>query len=201
MPPGAVQLNVRPHWKSHALLCSLPRVTPHWCLWQYLDACTHNLPYAPRSGCGLKHVRHHDQTTSCSLLMNSKAIAAATLCAVVLLHDRGYGRLRVTAYVKEGLGAWRYRLFASDDFDTRAQPTTQIASLPGNALVQGSDPVSIANAIEASFPELMASALGPSGPYAIWLKKITATQGDQTFEMEEGSVAQLGGAPIATPYK
>jgi hypothetical protein len=27
--------------------CTCSRVDPHWCLWQYLGACTHNLPYAP----------------------------------------------------------------------------------------------------------------------------------------------------------
>jgi len=54
--------------------------------------------------------------------------------AVAVLHARGYGRLKLLCYIKEGLMVWRHGLFVADTFPRHMRELinrTGVGSLPG----------------------------------------------------------------------
>jgi hypothetical protein len=121
------------------------------------------------------------------------------------LHRRGYGRLKLFSYTKEGIGAWRHWLFASDSFPD------SVSDLP-KSKVGGSIPWlwtptvvghSVANAAEkfsAQNPELMLAALGADPIYVSWYANMLEACPMGVLDMESPFEALVDGSPIDTPY-
>lgn len=128
--------------------------------------------------------------------------ARRLLEAVSALHDAGFGRLRLLCYVKEGLGAWRHRLFVADKFEIMSSTATPLASLPGWPLVRGDTVAEIVDNLKIKFPELMEQARGDIDEYAVWLKHILISHPDGILEMESPYEARLiEGNPIQAPFR
>lgn len=136
--------------------------------------------------------------------MDSKRHAFIIVAAVSRLHQAGYGRLRILCYVKEGISAWRHRLFASDGFKIDQaidQATaTGLYSLPGRSIARGENSKAIAAELIAKYPELMEVAKGPVTDYAIWLRRLLLQHPGAVFEMEEPEHAVIDGKHVDTPF-
>lgn len=132
------------------------------------------------------------------------ARARMLMDAVAELHRRGHGRLKLFAYVKEGLGVWRHWLFASDAFPSSAaelpRPLAH-GSLPGGAIANGSTASELADAIVTSFPDLVAAATGDDAEYVEWYRRMLEAEPDGVLEMESPRRATVGGRGIETPYR
>ena len=121
--------------------------------------------------------------------------------AVRVLHKKGYGRLRLLCYVKEGLPAWRHKLFASDEFAFESGSVVSEGSLPGWPVVRGETPEQIADRIEEKFPDLMMLARGEPGRYAAWFAEVLDTYPEGILEMEVSNSASLiNGGNIRPPF-
>ena len=121
--------------------------------------------------------------------------------AVSALHEAGYGRLRLLCYIKEGLGAWRHRLFAADEFEIMGSTSTPLASLPGWPLVRGESIQEIMDNLQTQYPALLEQARGEIGEYAVWLKQILASYPEGILEMETPYEARLlEGGPLPAPF-
>lgn len=70
--------------------------------------------------------------------------------ALAVLHQRGYGRLKLHCYIKEGLGVWRHCVFASDEFpdNIQAWPGPRChGSIPGHAAFDGGTVEEVAESV------------------------------------------------------
>lgn len=132
--------------------------------------------------------------------MNPHKHAYAIVTAVSRLHQAGYGRLRILCYVKEGLGVWRHRLFASDGFDRESESMTRLYSLPGRPIADGRDSRAIAAELVVQYPGLMAEAKGPPGDYAFWLRRLLLRHPGCVFEMEAPEHALVNGRQMDAPF-
>ncbi len=132
--------------------------------------------------------------------MNARQHAYAILAAASRLHDAGYSRLRIRCYVKEGLGAWRHCLFASDEFNESEGCATDLYSLPGDPIADGRNSRAIAAELVARYPRLMAAAKGPPGDYAAWLRHILLQHPGCVLEMEEPEHAMINGRRVEAPF-
>lgn len=114
--------------------------------------------------------------------------------AVGVLHQRGYGRLKLYCYVKGGLGAWRHWIFASDVFpdSIAAWPGKKSGgSLPGMALFTGVTIDEVAENILSRHPALSESARGRDAVYVDWYKKMLSDYPDGILEMESPYQASI----------
>jgi len=132
--------------------------------------------------------------------MNAKRHAFTIVAAVSRLHGAGYGRLRILCYVKDGISAWRHRLFASDGFNPDDAPGTFLYSLPGRGIATGKNSRAIAAKLLKEFTELMQEAQGPSDSYAVWLRSLLVQHPGAVFEMEEPEHALVNGWRVKSPF-
>lgn len=132
--------------------------------------------------------------------MNAKRHAFTIVAAVSRLHGAGYGRLRILCYVKDGISAWRHRLFVSDGFTFDGAPGTHLYSLPDWAIATGKNSRVVAAKLLEAFPELMQAAQGPSNSYAIWLRSLLVQYPGAVFEMEEPEHALVNGWRVKSPF-
>ena len=122
------------------------------------------------------------------------------------LHRRGFGRLKLYCYVKEGLCAWRHNLFAADTFPSElpAQPCAW-GSCPERPVVSGDSPQRAADELIARRPDLAAAAKGEDPLYTVWFAQLLAHLAQRDFrallEMESPTEAYLGSSRYLTPYE
>jgi len=119
--------------------------------------------------------------------------------AVSKLHSQGFGRLRLFCYVKEGLPAWRHLLFVSEFFQ-RGTCATPLFSVPTNPISLADNSEAIAKEIKDYHPDLIEQARGPFDDYCAWFKKIIEFYPNETFEMEDASIASMGSKRLPTPF-
>lgn len=134
--------------------------------------------------------------------MSPKQQARLIMEAVALLHQRGFGRLKLFCYVKEGLGAWRHGLFASDTFPGSIEDLPKpkaIGSLPGMAIANGDSPEEVADDIVSKHPELANAALGSDHVYVEWYGRMIAEHPHGILEMESSQEAIIAGVRVQQP--
>lgn len=131
--------------------------------------------------------------------MKARHHAFAILAAVSRLYHAGYGRLRIRCYVKEGLGAWRHCLFASDEFNTADRCATDLYSLPGYPIADGRGSRAIAAELVTHYPRILEAAKGPPGEYATWLKQLLLLHPGCVFQMETPEYATVNGRRVDGP--
>ena len=122
--------------------------------------------------------------------------------AVAVLHQRGSGRLKLFCYVKEGLGAWRHCLIASDTFPNRIHDLSEssgLCSLPGSPIAAGDTPQDIADHILLRYPKLVDAALGSDPAYVDWFAQLLAAHPEGVLEMESPRLASMGRVDIHPP--
>jgi hypothetical protein len=128
--------------------------------------------------------------------MSPKHQARLTMEAVALLHQRGCGRLKLYCYIKEGLGAWRHWVFASDEFPddvvTWAGPKSH-GSLPGQESFHGFTVEEVAESILAQCPDVAEAARGQDESYVVWYREMLAAHPDGVLEMESPLRASILG--------
>jgi len=128
--------------------------------------------------------------------MDSIQQARLLMEALAVLHRRGYGRLKLYCYVKEGLGVWRHSVFASDEF-----PDSILAwrgrkfsgSLPGWASFDGETVEEVAESILARHQTVAEAARGHDESYVAWYREMLATYPDGILEMESAHSASICG--------
>lgn len=114
--------------------------------------------------------------------------------AVAVLHARGYGLLKLYCYVKEGLGAWRHWIFASDAFPTNIWHWPGMAahgSLPGHALFDGSTPEDVADSMLREAPQVLDAARGQDATYVNWYREMLLAYPSDVLVMESPSTAEM----------
>jgi hypothetical protein len=124
---------------------------------------------------------------------------------VAELHRRGYGRLKLFCYCKEGQGSWRHWLFASDDFPSSVDdlPTTALhGSVPwlSKPTVKGQSPADAAVKFIADHPEIVSAAKGADMFYVRWYAAMLETYPTGTLEMQSPNVAWINDRKVITPY-
>jgi hypothetical protein len=137
-----------------------------------------------------------------SMHMSPKQHARLIMEAVALLHQRGFGRLKLFCYVKEGLGAWRHGLFASDTFPESIRDLPEpnaTGSLPGMAVANGDSPEEVADDIVSKHPELANAALGSDHVYVEWYGRMIAEHPQGVLEMESPREAVIAGVRVEQP--
>ena len=137
--------------------------------------------------------------------MSEEADARLVMETVAELHKRGYGRLKLFCYIKEGIGAWRHWLFASDGFpgDVSDLPRTALhGSIPWlwTPTVVGNSAAEAANNFMEANPELAAEAQGVDANYTQWYSEMLRSKPLGILEMESPNMAMLDGQEIDTPY-
>lgn len=130
--------------------------------------------------------------------------ARHVLEAVRELHARGFGKLKIFCYVKEGIGAWRHSLFASESFPDREshipRPRAD-GSLPDWPVAEGETGEEIAAEILRRRPDLCASAKGLDSEYVTWFSNVLAQFPDGILTMDRPDAAAIiGECSINTPY-
>lgn len=132
--------------------------------------------------------------------MQPKNQARLIMEAVSVLHERGFGRLKLFCYFKEGLGAWRHMLFVSDTFPDHIRDLPELTvhcSLPGWPVSWGNTPEEIADGIIAKYPQLMEAALGSDDPYVTWYRSVLAENPKGILQMESSKVAVINGVSLS----
>jgi len=132
--------------------------------------------------------------------MEPKQHARKIVEAISLLQEAGYGNIRINCYIKEGLGAWRHQIFASEAFEKKKDKSTGLFSIPGNPIATGETAEEIANEIIKNYPEIMGAAKSPPTAYSSWLKEALKDNPDGAFQMELPDVAIIGRKKISTPF-
>lgn len=126
--------------------------------------------------------------------------------SVAELHKRGYGRLKLYCYLKEGVAAWRYWLFADDKFpDTlEATPKPKLhGSIPWlwTPTIDGNTPEEAADRFIQDNQALAEAARGSDPLYVNWYAEMITLDPFEILEMESSTVAWLGRlGEIRTPY-
>lgn len=126
---------------------------------------------------------------------NSYLLARFILDAVSTLHTRGYGRLKIHCYAKDGIGAWRHTLFASDAYPAvggfgELPPPIAHGSAPGWAVAHGNSSTEVADQIERRYPELMRAARGPESEFVRWYQDLLSAHPGKAFEIEHPDMAR-----------
>lgn len=120
--------------------------------------------------------------------------------AVGELHRRGYGRLKLYCYIKEGLGRWRHILVAADDFpsDPLRMPPECVLFGPADEAYgcDFTDPVALADSFEGD-RDFFSLARGLDEAYVTWYREMleqTAPWGIVTMESpDKASFYYYGG--------
>lgn len=128
--------------------------------------------------------------------MSSRQQARLLMEALAVLHQRGYGRLKLFCYVKDGLGAWRHWIFASDEFPNNIvawQGPKQGGSLPGWGIFSGATAEEVADDILSRHPHLAEAARGRDDVYVSWYQQMLADHPEGILEMESPCRASIDG--------
>ena len=128
--------------------------------------------------------------------MSPKHQARLIMEAVALLHQRGYGRLKLYCYFKEGLGAWRHWVFASDEFPDSVEawvgPKSR-GSLAVQESFQDFTVEEVAESILARWPDVAEAARGQDKNYVVWYRELLAAHPVGILEMESPLRASIFG--------
>jgi hypothetical protein len=114
--------------------------------------------------------------------------------AVAILHSRGFGRLKLLSYFKEGIGAWRHCLFASDNFPSGLYETPEpkaLGSLPNPPLAIGSTAEQVADNIALKYPDICDAATGQDENYVNWYRTILKEYPGELLIMESRDTAAI----------
>jgi hypothetical protein len=122
------------------------------------------------------------------------------------LHERGYGRLKLFCYIKEGLGVWRSFLFVGDNFPDRISElprpildgTRYWLSVPAD---EGSSARDAADDFVKTQHEFLSTAIGKDDIYVNWYSNMLRLYKNGVLEMESPFVAKINYKEIDTPYK
>jgi len=128
--------------------------------------------------------------------MDARQQARLLMEALAVLHRRGYGRLKLYCYIKEGLGAWRYWVFASDEFPDSIgawRGPKRSGSLPGMTTFDGGTAEEVAESILARCRNVVEAAQGHDESYVAWYREMLATYPDGILEMESAHSASIDG--------
>jgi len=136
---------------------------------------------------------------------NAEHDACLVMETVAELHGRGYGRLKLFSYIKEGLGAWRHWFFAGDTFPTQSSDIPEPfvhGSIPWltTPTVSGTSPSDAADRFIIAHPDLMARANGYDDVYVPWYGELLASGVQGVLEMESPMEARFGSRKVPTPY-
>lgn len=123
--------------------------------------------------------------------------------SVEILHRQGYGKLKLTSYVKDGIMAWRHWLFASDSFPT-CWETYQKRRLGGSSISSpvafGESATEVAEILLMKNPEFFETAKGSDPIYENWYREMLIANPVGVLEMEFPHTAKMNGKEIKTPY-
>ena len=135
--------------------------------------------------------------------MSSQQLARLLMEALAVLHQQGYGLFKLSCYVKDGIGAWRHCIFASEEFPDNVGAwlgPKQGGSLPGWGIFSGSTPEEVADNILERYPRLAEAARGQDEVYVSWFQQMLADYPDGVLEMESPDRASIYGVgSIALP--
>lgn len=136
--------------------------------------------------------------------MTNTEQARLLMDALEVLHGRGYGLLKLYSYVKQGIGAWRYWVFASSgEFPDAIQdwPGPKLhGSFPGTAELDGMTPDEVVESLLARFPALADDGRGREESYVTWYRHQLAAHPGAVLVMESSRAAQmLGFGDLAVP--
>jgi hypothetical protein len=127
--------------------------------------------------------------------MNPKQEARLLMEALAVLHQRGYGRLKLYCYIKEGLGVWRNCVFASDEFpdSIQAWPGPKChGSIPGHSKFEGGTVEEVAESVLARCGNAVAEAArGHDESYVTWYREMLAAYPDGILQMESAHRAHI----------
>jgi len=134
-----------------------------------------------------------------------RAHARMVMEAIELLHSYGYGRLKLYSYLKDGLPAWRYILFAADCFPSKVDDLPKplvCGSVPTWIIADGESKSELAEALLSKYPELFKSAHGRDDIYVSWYRRMLSDHPDDILLMERQDIAEiLDYGIISTPYE
>lgn len=122
--------------------------------------------------------------------------------AVAVLHDRGYGLLKLYCYIKEGIGEWRHWVFASDAFPRGILfwPGTMVeGSIPSWRRFGGMTAEEVAVSMLERAPEVLEAAHGEDIAYVNWYREMLLAYPDGILEMEspyKAKTMQYGEIPL-----
>ena len=114
--------------------------------------------------------------------------------AVAVLHDRGYGLLKLYCYIKEGIGEWRHWIFASDVFPRGALFWPGIVvegSIPSWLRFGGMTAEEVAVSMLERAPEVLEAARGEDIAYVHWYREMLLAYPDGILEMESPYKARI----------
>jgi len=126
--------------------------------------------------------------------MDARQQARLLMEALAVLHRRGYGRLKLYCYVKEGLGAWRHWVFASDEFPDSIgawRGPQRSGSYPGMTTFDGGTAEEVAESILARCRDVVEAAHGHDESYVAWYREMLANYPDGILVMESAHSASI----------
>lgn len=127
-------------------------------------------------------------------MSNAETQARHIMEAVGILHSRGYGLLKLVSYIKEGLGQWRYFLFAGDAFpyNIGSWPGPRIwGSIPSFHRLDGDTSAEVAAFIEEQGVNLLSAAKGSDPIYVNWYAEILQRHPLDVLLMESPDRARM----------
>ena len=122
------------------------------------------------------------------------------------LHERGYGRLKLFCYTKEGLGVWRSFLFVGDSFpDCISELPKPILNGTGYWLSTPADEGCSASHAADDFikthHDFLSMAIGKDEVYVNWYSNMLRLHKNGVLEMESPFVAKINDHEIDAPYQ
>lgn len=135
--------------------------------------------------------------------MNRREQARLIMETIGVLHQEGYGLLKLYCYVKEGMGRWTYIVFAGDRLPPSSYhvpPEHIFGSLMSYDLCDCVESVDDVLTIFRGYSNVLELAKGSDPVYVAWYADMlvkTAPVG--VLEMEGPHAAFIRGNPIATP--
>lgn len=113
------------------------------------------------------------------------------------LHRMGYGKLKILCYVKEGIGQWRSKIFASDRWDDQSRNQMEPSVFEWRPFGAESAKQASLKFLEASsHRELLKKALGQDPVYVEWYAEmLKRTAPDGVLEMERPDDIEIHGGP------
>lgn len=134
------------------------------------------------------------ETLEVAPALPAKQQARLLMEAIAVLHQRGYGRLKLYSYVKNGLGAWRHWIFASDEFPDSIMAWSgpkSGGSLPGMAIFSGVTVDEVVESILSRHRLIFQAARGQDAEYEAWYKRMLDDYPDGILEMESPYWARI----------
>lgn len=122
---------------------------------------------------------------------------------VAKLHQRGFGRLKLLSYVKEGLGAWRVFLFAGDQWPDQLsdipEPSFSCRNVEGD-LPAFESGMEAARVLEERIPTVLKAARGRDAVYEQWFARLLEDHPVGILVMEDAERARVGHQVVPKPW-